>query len=135
MFEANRDNSYGKARTRDDFAPAFPVLSRHEYGGTIGGPVWIPKLYNGKNRTFFFFSYEGFRINAPGSWSGRVPTAAMRNGDFSGLLDSQGRLTTIYDPWTTNTTTWARQPFNYGGKLNAIDPARMSPLAKYALQS
>ena len=62
-------------------------------------------------------------LTLPARCPAAVPTAAMRNGDFSGLLDSQGRLTTIYDPWTTNTTTWARQPFNYGGKLNAIDPA------------
>jgi hypothetical protein len=131
VFETNRDNAYGKARSRTDFG-AFPDLHRNEYGGNLGGPVFLPKLYNGKNRTFFFTAYEGFRIDTPGSRSASVPTAAMRNGDFSGLVDSQGRLTTIYDPSTTNTQSWSRQPFNYGGKLNAIDRRRISPLAKYA---
>lgn len=130
IFENNRDNAYGKARSRTDFG-TFPELHRHEYGGNIGGPVYIPKLYNGKNRTFFFSGYEGYRTNAPASFSGSVPTAAMRKGDFSGLVDSQGRLTTLYNPWTTDTQTWSRQPFNYGGKLNVIDPSLESPLAKY----
>ena len=93
--------------------------------------MYLPKIYNGKNRTFFFFSYEGVRKDAPFSMNTSVPTAAMRNGDYSELVDSQGRLSTIYDPWTTNTTTWARQPFSYGGKINSIDPSRLSPLAKY----
>ncbi|MEK7408874.1 MAG: carboxypeptidase regulatory-like domain-containing protein [Acidobacteriota bacterium] len=129
-FETNRNNAYGKARTRTDFG-AFPELSRNEFGASLGGPLFLPKLYDGKDRTFFFAAYEGYRASTPASLSGRVPTAAMRNGDFSGLLDSQGRLTAIYDPLTTNTQTWTRQPFSYGGKPNAIDPRRISPLAKY----
>jgi hypothetical protein len=131
LFETNRDNAYGKARSRTDFGQ-FPELHRNEYGGNLGGPVYIPGVYSGKNRTFFFGGYEGYRARDPRSMSGRVPTAAMRQGDFSGLRDSQGRLTTIYDPLTTNTQTWTRQPFSYGGKLNAIDPNRLSPVAKYA---
>jgi hypothetical protein len=131
LFEANRDNRYGKARSRTDFG-TFPILQRNEYGGTIGGPVLIPKVYNGKNRTFFFFSYEGFRVDAPGSLSEAVPTAAMRAGDFSGLLDRQGRLTTLYNPFTTSAgIPYTRQPFSFGGKLNAIDPSLESPVAKY----
>jgi hypothetical protein len=55
----------------------------------------------------------------------------MRNGDFRGLVDSQGRLTTIYDPMTTNPTTYQRQQFAYRGIANTIDPARISPTAKY----
>ena len=129
-FATNRDNAYGKARSRTDFG-AFPELSRNEYGVNLGGPVYIPHLYNGKNRTFFFSAYEALRNDAPFSMSASVPTAAMRNGDFSGLLDSQGRLTTIYDPLTTDTKTYTRQPFAYGGKINNIDPSRISPVAKY----
>ena len=131
-FETNRDNGYGLARSRtDQNAANFPTLHRNEFGASLGGPVYIPKIYNGKNRTFFFFSYEASKRNAPFSMNTSVPTAAMRNGDYSGLVDSQGRLSTIYDPWTTNTTTWARQPFSYNGKINNIDPSRLSPLAKY----
>ena len=55
----------------------------------------------------------------------------MRNGDFSGAIDSLGRRLTVYDPWSTDTTTRARQPFAYGGKVNVIDPSRLSPFAKY----
>lgn len=129
-FETNRNNAYGKARARTDYGE-FPELSRNEYGANLGGPVIIPKIYNGKNRTFFFSAYEALRNDAPFSISASVPTDAMRHGDFSGLVDSQGRLTTIYDPNTTNPQTWTRQPFMYGGKLNVIDPSRISPLAAY----
>ncbi|MEK7404127.1 MAG: hypothetical protein AAB225_03380 [Acidobacteriota bacterium] len=57
-----------------------------------------------------------------------LPTEAMRNGDFRGLVDSQGRQYKIYDPWTTNPTTWERQQISYRGQPNVIDPARLSPL-------
>jgi hypothetical protein len=129
-FLTNRNNAYGKARTRTDFGQ-IPELSRNEFGANLGGPVFIPKLYNGRDRTFFFAAYEAYRASTPASLSGRVPTEAMRNGDFSGLRDAQGRLITIYDPLTTNAQAWARQPFSHGGKLNAIDPKRISPLAQY----
>jgi len=129
-FETNRNNAYGKSRSRTDFG-AFPELSRNEFGANLGGPVYIPGLYTGRNRTFFFSAYEALRNNAPFSMATSVPTAAMRNGDFRGLLDSQGRLYRIYDPWTTNTNTWSREPFAHGGQTNVIDPAKISPLAKY----
>ncbi len=134
VFETNRNNAYGKARARQDIGSDFPTLSRNEFGGSLGGPVVIPGLYNGKNRTFFFSSYEGARMEAPGSLSSKVPTQAMRDGDFSGLLDSQGRLSTIYDPSTTD-ANWKRQPFNYGGQVNHIDSARISPLAQWVFKT
>ncbi|MDP2998862.1 MAG: hypothetical protein Q8N47_15350 [Bryobacterales bacterium] len=62
-----------------------------------------------------------------------VPTEAMRNGDFRGLMDAQGRQYVVYDPLTTDSSTWTRQPISYGGRANVIDPARMNPLAKYLL--
>ena len=61
LFETNRDNAYGVARARDNFTNTAAKLIRNEFGGTVGGPVWIPKLYNGKNRSFWFFSYEGYK--------------------------------------------------------------------------
>lgn len=130
LFETNRDYGYGVARNRDNFTNTAAKLIRNEYGGTVGGPVFIPKLYNGKNRTFWFFSYEGYKLRSGGFRNYRVPTAAMRNGDFSGLVDSAGNLSTIYDPLTTN-AAYQRLPFSYGGKVNNIDPARISPLMKY----
>src|SRR5579871_5543719 len=62
-----------------------PRNRRNDFGGTVGGPVWIPKIYNGHNRTFFFFSYEMFRESSGLPFSDTVPTAAYRNGDFSAI--------------------------------------------------
>jgi hypothetical protein len=49
----------------DHYGQPVPALRQNDFGGTIGGPVWIPKLYNGKDRTFFFVSYEGLRLTQP----------------------------------------------------------------------
>ncbi len=54
-FETTRNNSIGLARSRTDFYTQAPHLIRHEYGASAGGPVYIPKLYDGRNRTFWFF--------------------------------------------------------------------------------
>jgi len=55
----------------------------------------------------------------------------MRNGDFRGLVNSIGQPITLYDPYTTDPVTWARQPLSYSGVANVIDPARISGLAKF----
>lgn len=130
VFETNRNNGYGLARRRQEYYSKAPFLNRNEFGASAGGPVYIPKVYNGRDRTFWFFSYEGLRQIAPVTSGYSVPTAAMRNGDMSGMTYAGNVPVTLYDPWTTDSATWARQPFNYGGKLNAINPALISPLAK-----
>ncbi len=82
---------------RNFFSPkgtAFPSFRLNQFGGSLGGPVVLPKLYNGKNRTFFFVHYEGFRRASQTLQLGNVPTLAMRRGDFS-------ETPTIYDPLTT----------------------------------
>jgi len=131
LFETNRNSGYGVARQRQDNYTKPPFLNRNEFGGSAGGPVIIPKLYNGHNKTFWFFAYEGTRsiTNTTQRWA--VPTEAMRNGDFRGLVDGQGRQFNLYDPLTTSTTTFQRQPLTYRGVPNMIDPARISPTAKY----
>lgn len=131
LFETHRNNAIGKARQRQDYYDKPPQLIRNEFGGSAGGPVRLPKIYNGTNKTFWFFSYEGLRNINPTTLGFPVPTQAMRNGDFRGLVDSQGRQFKIYDPYTTNPQTWDRQQVSYQGQLNVIDPARISPLAKY----
>jgi len=94
-----------------------PTQRRNDYGMTLGGPVRVPKVYNGQNKTFFFFSWEQFLQNQnflPGVIS--VPTAAYRTGDFSAAItaasnknlgtDPVGRAiiaNTIYDPNTRHT--------------------------------
>jgi hypothetical protein len=125
-FETNRNNAIGKARSRTENYTKAPFLNRNEFGINSGGPVIIPKLYNGKNKTFWFFGFEALRNIAPVTQSWPVPTEAMRNGDFSQLVNTQGQLSVLYDPWSTNSETWARQPF----PNNQIPASRQSPLAK-----
>ena len=74
---------------RNFFAPRRDLLKRNQYGFTLGGPLEIPKLYNGKDKTFWFFGYQGTRIrNIAGAQSAFVPTPAELNGDFSVFLDA-----------------------------------------------
>ncbi len=62
-----------------------PTNRRNDFGGTLGGPIIIPKLYNGKNKTFFFFAYEQFLEGTEYGFVDTVPTTAYRNGDFSAI--------------------------------------------------
>ncbi len=101
IFETFRNNGAGlRARARNDGDKPARLL-RNEFGATAGGPVVIPKLYNGKDKTFWFFSYEGQRRRQGLTYASAVPTEAMWNGDFSGLVDAQGNAINIYDPATT----------------------------------
>ncbi len=87
---------------------------QHDFGWSVGGPVWIPKIYDGRNKTFFFASGEWFR-NRVGAGSGRfsIPTPEMFNGDFRNWVDGNGRFLPIYDPATTTPSGsgFTRQPF------------------------
>ena len=66
------------------FTNVKPRARRNDYGFTIGGPVLLPKIYNGRNRTFFFYNFEQFRENTiVNNVPLTVPTTAYRNGDFS----------------------------------------------------
>jgi hypothetical protein len=127
LFETARNSGVGVARARQDFYTKPPQLIRNEFGGSVGGPVYLPKVYNGKDRTFFFTTYELLRNVNSTTLSTTMPTMAMRGGDFSGLIDSVGRRITLYDPSTTDSKTWQRQPFTN----NQIPMNRQSPLAKY----
>ncbi len=82
LYEYNRNREFA---ARNFFAATNPPFNRNEFGGSVGGPVLVPKLYNGRNRTFFFFSYEGLRERSPRVNTMTVPTAAQRGGDFSAL--------------------------------------------------
>jgi hypothetical protein len=78
-----------------------PDFSFNRWGGSIGGPITIPHVYDGKNRTFFMFGYEGIHDSRPrhDDTTNTVPTPAMHKGDFSALL-AAGTSYTIYDPAT-----------------------------------
>jgi len=73
----------------------------HNYGGSIGGPVVIPKLYNGKNKTFFWIATENYRQNQTSSTTVQVPTALEKSGNFSLSKYSNGTPLIIYDPNST----------------------------------
>ncbi len=97
---------------------------QNQFGGTIGGPVIIPKLYHGQNKTFFFGAYEGFRLSSPGTAYFVVPTPAEVAGDFT----APG-LPAIYDPASTTCNSagvCSRTQFSYNGILNMIPPNRLN---------
>ena len=91
------------------------IDKKNDYGGSVGGPVWIPKLYKGHDKTFFFFSWEQYRQKQGSTATSTVPTDKERAGDFSFLLNPSNVLGTnpcdntpiiqgqIFDPTTTKT--------------------------------
>jgi len=102
---------------------ALPQFSRNQFGGSIQAPVVIPHLYNGRDKTFFLFSYEGLKQGTGTSTNMVVPTAAERTGDFSAT-----GIPTIYDPTTTVSDGhggYTRTAF----QGNVIHPNRLDPVA------
>src|SRR5439155_15948227 len=75
--------------------------TRDNYGGTVGGPVYLPKIYNGKNRTFFFMDYDRAKSLTATSTTASVPTAQQLAGDFSDTRLNNGALVPIFDPFST----------------------------------
>ncbi len=119
-LDANSWTNNHHAGTVDDAIVPKPRDHQNDFGGSLGGPIWIPKLYNGRNRSFFFFEWEQYRNNEGTSSVGTLPTDVERTGDFSGLLgpglvDSKGNPILnpcdgtqifkgqIFDPSTTQT--------------------------------
>ncbi|MBK7925964.1 MAG: TonB-dependent receptor [Bryobacterales bacterium] len=105
-----------------------------QWGFTIGGPVRMPKLYNGRDKTFFFFSGEAYHENLhfPNESITSVPTVAQKSGDFSRTFDNAGRLMPIYDPSTGRQegANWVRGAF----PGNRIPSARINPTSAKILQ-
>ena len=125
-FETFRDNADGlRARSRSDFGTSAKLI-RNEYGGWLGGPVLLPKIYNGKNKTFWFFDWEGLKQRQNNYAITGVPTAGMWNGNLSNEVDSNGNHYTIYDQATTSGPNSARMPF----PNNTIPTSRISQTAK-----
>jgi hypothetical protein len=119
-------NAVLNANTFFNNEAGFPVgaFTQNQFGANAGGPLVIPHIYNGENKTFWFFSWEGFRLRQGYTFVDTVPTQAERGGDFSNLRDSNGNLIPIYNPSTVcgelgnaNCSTaggqpvYARQPF------------------------
>ena len=106
--------------------PPKSELKQNQFGFTFGGPVQFPKLYNGKSKSFFFFSYEGGRRRESSLSRVLVPTMAERQGDFSDWRDAQGNLVPIYDPLTETGGNPATRAAFLG---NQISSTRISSIA------
>jgi len=124
VFDANE--YFNKRAGRD-----IPAFRMNQYGGSFGGPVQLPKLYNGKERTFFFFNYEATRWRRGDVFTTNVPTMLQRQGDFSQTLNNKGQLVVVYDPLST------RPDPSHPGRFirdafagNILPPDRIDPVSK-----
>jgi hypothetical protein len=117
-FEFLRNDAFDE---KNFFAQTKEKLERNQFGGTLGGPVVIPGLVDGRGRTFFFASYEGQRRKSGNVDVAIVPSPAQRQGNFQGLAP-------IYDPLTTAGTT--RTQF----QGNVIPDGRISAASRFFLQ-
>ncbi|HEX7956136.1 MAG TPA: carboxypeptidase-like regulatory domain-containing protein, partial [Pyrinomonadaceae bacterium] len=120
-----------------------PERTYHRFGGTLGGPVYLPKLYNGRDRTFFLFAYERLKDNQAEPQLFTVPTEAFRRGDFSALLNTtcpasgttpaQPCPTRIYNPFSGQATgTVTRTAFaNNVIPTNLLNPVAVAYLNLY----
>ena len=119
-LEANGffNNRAGQGKPRQRF---------HMFGSNAGGPLYLPRLYNGHNRTFIFGSWDSIRQSDPTSLVATVPTSEQRTGDFSRAFDGRGRFLPIFDPFTTTAVAggFRREPF----AGNRIPAAKMDPVA------
>ena len=131
LFEFTRNSVWN---ARDPFASSIPQFGYNLFGGSAGAPVLIPKLYNGKNRTFWFFNYEGSREGVPRANVNSVPTALQRSGDFSQTSIRSGANVlpvNIYDPATTRQSGAAFVRDMFPG--NRIPASRVNPIARNIL--
>jgi hypothetical protein len=122
-----------KLNARQFFSPTRAIVRENDFGVTAGGPVVVPKIYNGHDKAFFFFSLEKdfFRQGSPSGFS-TVPTTAFRNGDFSQFTDSAGRVVPIFDPNSTQVVNGqiTRQRFSN----NIIPASQISPISQTVLK-
>ena len=136
MFETARNNAIGIAKVRQNPSNfSAPKYIRNEFGASAGGPIMIPHLYNGKDKSFWFLAYERYSLASSSSDLFHVPTQAMRGGDFSALSDLATKPI-LYDPATTRSASncpatgaansYCRDPF----PGNVIPAGRESPTMK-----
>jgi hypothetical protein len=122
-LEANNffNNRAGEKKARQRY---------HMFGATAGGPLYIPKIYNGTNRTFIFGSWESVRQSDPTTALTTVPTLKQREGDFSETYDGRGRFLPIFDPFSTRPDP--SRPGNFLRDAfpgNRIPQSRMDPVS------
>jgi hypothetical protein len=145
LFETARNNAIGIAKNRNNISGyAAPHLVRNEFGASAGGPIVIPHVYDGHNKSFWFGAYERYSLSNAAAELVAVPTVAERGGDFSGLTNGSGVYQQLYDPNTTHSDTncngtgqanpYCRAPFGNGilgsPQNNQIPLSRLSPTSK-----
>ena len=120
-----------KLDARGFIANRRAVYKQNDFGAALGGPVYLPRLYNGTNRTFFYVSYEGFR-NRVGSTDTilSVPTPEMYQGDFSRWVNASNQLLLIYDPATTRANPAGSGSIRTPFAGNQIPAGRFSDFSK-----
>ena len=106
-FEFLRNSAMDARSFFNVVSQPFPSFRYNQFGGSLGGPVMLPKVYNGKDKTFFFVDYEGFRRNQQQIAIVTIPTLAERSGNFSAFPNK------IFDPTTTvaSGSSYTRMPF------------------------
>ncbi len=106
---------------------ARPQFKRNQFGFTAGGPVYIPRFYKQRDKTFIFGTYEGLRQQTPTTLLTTVPTDLQRSGNFSQTFNQDGTLATIYNPFTTQLANgqYVRTPF----AGNVIPSTSLNPVA------
>lgn len=119
-----------RLNARDPFAATIPQFAYNLFGGSAGGPVVLPKVYDGRNKTFWFVNYEGSREGVPRAFVSTVPTALQRGGNFSQTRIRSGANVlnfNLFDPLSTRQqgSTFVRDPFP-----GAVVPAnRFNPIS------
>lgn len=114
-----------------DFAgtkPAKNPFKWNQFGFTLGGPVVIPKLFDGHNKLFFLSNFEEFRLRQSGNSLFTVPTLAMRSGDFSNLLTANQ----LFDPSTKTSVGGVNKGIPFAG--NIIAPSKINPVSTLLLR-
>src|SRR5262245_19458637 len=138
-FEFMRNSALDAKNYFDRQDLEIPPFKRNQYGATMGGPVVIPKVVDGRNRLFFMFNWEGLRETKALTLNPSVPLTAWRSGDFSGLRDAAGNLIPIYDPATRvfdAAGNVLQAPTAFPGNripANRIDPVSQKLLAYFPL--
>lgn len=122
LFEIMRNSAVDARSYFNKRGSAFPSFRLNQFGGSLGGPVMLPKLYDGRNRTFFFMDYEGFRSSTQAFVLGNVPTVRERTGDFT-------ETAPIYDPLTTRANPGGTGLIRDQFAGNQIPVGRRDPIA------
>ena len=135
---------------RNYFSQTRPRYQQNQFGGSLGGPMIIPKIFNGRDKLFFFADAEGFLSNKGTTKNVTLPSAAWRTGDLRSQLTGQTYAdpctgTTyddgqLFDPTSTRVancigggTGYVRNPITYNGQANVLNPALISQAAANTL--